>query len=132
MPSAPTSTAHDDSQGLCQPAPAKLVSPDVQESEIPQPAVSTTHAAGMLDVSRPFLVRLLENGEIPFYRVGRHRRIYLVDVLAYIRCRDSAQPRPLLRTPGAADEPDSAELVNWQAAMPEWDSPHDHENYDDL
>lgn len=184
MPSAPTSIPLDgagaDAPGLRQ-GHAQLVSPDGHESEIPQPIydlvcallssvgdpqvlspalqrqpVSTSSAAQMLGVSRPFLVRLLEKGEIRFHRVGRHRRIHLADVLVYLRHRDSALPQPLLGTLGAAEEsdrdqsasaalrereaamnvqrrePDSAELVNWQAAMQEWDSPLDHENYDDL
>lgn len=53
--------------------------------------LTTQRAANILGVSRPFLVRLLEENKVPFHMVGSHRRVYLVDLLTYKSKRDRAR-----------------------------------------
>jgi excisionase family DNA binding protein len=45
--------------------------------------VTTQSAADILGCSRPFLVKLLEEGKIEFIKIGKHRRIRFEDVLKY-------------------------------------------------
>jgi excisionase family DNA binding protein len=45
--------------------------------------LTTVEAAAMLNISRPFLIQLLEKGVIPHRKVGKHRRIRVEDVMAY-------------------------------------------------
>lgn len=45
--------------------------------------ISTQEFADMLNVSRPYIVKLLENGEIPYKKVGKHRRISYQDAVMY-------------------------------------------------
>ena len=50
--------------------------------------LTTEEAARQAGVSRPYLVRLLEKGEIPFRKVGSRRRIRASDLTTYLERRD--------------------------------------------
>ena len=63
---------------------------------IPERAeLTTVQAADILNVSRPFLIKLLDQRAIPHRKVGKHRRIRMEDVMAYKDAIDRERERVL-------------------------------------
>ena len=63
---------------------------------LPVGAVLTTQqAADALNVSRPYLIKILEAGEVSFEKVGRHRRIPAAELFAYKQKRDETRREAL-------------------------------------
>jgi excisionase family DNA binding protein len=58
--------------------------------------VTTQKAAEILGCSRPFLIKLLEEGKIEFTKIGRHRRIMFEDVLAYKKKMKEVQKKNII------------------------------------
>src|SRR5262245_5330106 len=111
------------------PAKARLVGPDGSEIEIPDELYGVLHdvvtalsqgmaisiaphntmlttqeAADLRNVSRPTLVRLLTDNEIPYTRRGRHRRVLLRDILDYQERTRSERRQTLDEMAASAEE----------------------------
>ncbi len=66
--------------------------------------LTTQEAAEILGCSRPHLVKLLENGTIPFTKVGKHRRLTLEDILQYRNEMKARQKQHIIDIMNADDE----------------------------
>ena len=68
--------------------------------------VSTQEAAMFLNVSRPYLIKMLDEGKIPYHKVGTHRRIKFEDVVTYRDQRKKASHAALQELVDQAQELD--------------------------
>ena len=106
-------TESDEVEPIELPAAAVALLMDVLEAMaagrgitiIPQNAeLTTAQAAEVLNVSRPFLIKLLELEEIPHRKVGRHRRVLMEDVMNYKAAIDAEREAVLDRLAAEAQE----------------------------
>ncbi|MGH8890631.1 MAG: helix-turn-helix domain-containing protein [Acidothermaceae bacterium] len=81
--------------------------------------LTTQHAADLLGVSRPTLVKLLEEGRIPYETPNRHRRVQLADLLTYQAMRRAERRETLRELTEDAQEIGTYErsVENYEAAL---------------
>jgi excisionase family DNA binding protein len=108
-------TDGDEEQSIALPAAAVTLLMDILGAMasgrgvtlIPENAeLTTVQAAEILNVSRPFLIKLLEEKEIPFRKVGSHRRVRMEDIMNYKQKIDKEREYILEQLVAAAQELD--------------------------
>lgn len=68
--------------------------------------LTTQQAADVLNVSRPFVVKLIDEGKLPFRKVGAHRRIKFEDLMAFKTNIDNSRHEALNKLVEQAQELD--------------------------
>ena len=66
--------------------------------------LSTQEAADLLNVSRQYLVRLVDAGELAAVKVGSHRRLRVAEIVAFKAARDAKRASALDRLTGLSEE----------------------------
>ena len=66
--------------------------------------LTTSQAASFLNMSRPYLTRLLDEGKLPFHSVGTHKRVRLRDLTAYRERQDEESYAALAELQAQAQE----------------------------
>ena len=66
--------------------------------------LTTQEAADLLNVSRPHLVKLLEDGALPFHRTGKHRRVRFADLMQFKAARERDSEQAMQELAGQAQE----------------------------
>lgn len=81
------------------------------QTSTPVPAtteIGTQQAADLLHVSRPYFVKLLDDGALPFRKVGNRRRVRVADVMAYKWRDDQSRWGALVDVVADADQLESS------------------------